>query len=146
MTKAISMKGIWAIMLSLAIALGLCLTGCGSSEGDGDYSKNFIGSWKVIDMVEDGSSSAEDMAMLEAMGVQMIMEFKEDGSFKREAMGETMMEGTWKAKDATTLSMESDGATGDAVLKDGKLVAEADDVSLTLERLADDASSSSSSS
>ena len=57
-----------------------------------------------------------------------------------------MMEGTWKAKDATTLSMESDGATGDAVLKDGKLVAEADDVSLTLERLADDASSSSSSS
>lgn len=110
-------------MLTMAFALCLALVGCG---GGADYSKNFIGTWEISSMESDGESMDEEtMDMMRAWGMNCVLTFEEDGKLTLDLFGDAL-EGTWKAKDASTASVTIDGDTVDATLKDDKLTMEQD--------------------
>lgn len=95
-------------MLALAVALSLAFAGCSSAPKD--YSANFQGNWKMTSMV---GASEEDMAFIEALGMSVILDLKEDKSASLNMMGEEMT-GSWEAVSETecTVTFEGDSATG----------------------------------
>lgn len=117
------MKGIMRIAAILVATFALCfaLAGC-SSGGDGaDYTKNFAGDWKLSGIeAADESTTADDMAMLEAFGMTVTITLNEDGSAKFNLFGEEMS-GTWKAKSATEATFTLEGDTATMTLADDTL-------------------------
>lgn len=106
------MKRMLASMLAAActLALSFALIGC----GEADYSKNFAGDWKLCSMEdENGTTSEDEVALLEAFGMSVTLNLSEDGIASLSMMGDTL-EGTWEAVSATecTVTIEGDAITG----------------------------------
>ena len=91
-----SIRKKWVAMLASVFALCLVLAGCG-----GDPAKNYVGDWKLTGMEENGeATSADDIKLMEDMGLSVTMSVKEDKTFSMNVMGEEMS-GTWDAKSAS---------------------------------------------
>ncbi len=64
------------------------LAGC---AGGGDAAKNYVGDWKLVGMEENGeATSADDIKLMEDMGLSVTMSVKEDKTFSMNVMGEEM--------------------------------------------------------
>lgn len=114
MTKPI--RVLIAIMTSVVMAM---VAGCGGAAAD--PAKNFVGSWQIAGMTEDGEAmAAEDLATLAEMGMEITLTFSDDGKFTL-AMGDEELAGTWEAKDATNVALSVEGESVQGTLADGKL-------------------------
>ena len=97
----------WVALFMSMIALCLVLAGCasGGAGGGADAAKSFIGDWKLVGMEENGeSTSSEDIALMEQMGVTVTLSFKEDKSCALSVFGEETS-GTWEAKSPSEAAM-----------------------------------------
>ncbi len=100
------MKRIAVVMAAaLALALSFALVGCGG--GEKDHSGKFQGSWKVASM---SGVSEDEMALMEAFSLTVVLDLNEDKSASLNMMGEEMT-GTWEAKSAEECSVTFDGET-----------------------------------
>ena len=135
-------KGIIFAVVACAMALCFALIGCGGNTAD--YDKNFIGKWEVESMTSDGEElDADTMDFMRALGMNVVFDLKEGGNGNLDLMGE-QLDFTWKAKDASTVTITAEGDSADFKLQDSKLVGEFDDASMTLVKN-DDAQGSTSS-
>jgi hypothetical protein len=116
-------------MLASVFALCLVLAGCG-----GDAAKNYVGDWKLTGMEENGeATSAEDLKLMEDMGLTITLSVKEDKSFLLNVMGEEMS-GTWEAKSASEATFTVEGQSVPATLANGVLTLEQDGTKMMFEK------------
>lgn len=121
------------IVLACVLAM-LCLGLFACSESSADAKKAYIGQWKLVEMTENGEAvAAEDMAMLDSMGMTIDLTVNEDGTFDLTFFGESQ-KGDWEAKSATEATFTVEGDSVPATLKDGKLTLSESDVSMTFEK------------
>ena len=121
----------WVAMLASVFALCLVLAGCG---GGGDAAKNYVGDWKLTGMEENGeATSAEDLKLMEDMGLAITLSVKEDKSFSLNVMGEEMS-GTWEAKSASEATFTVEGQSVPAKLDNGVLTLEQDGTKMMFEK------------
>ena len=116
----------WVALFMSMIALCLVLAGCasGGAGGDADAAKSFIGDWKLVGMEENGeSTSSEDIALMEQMGVTVTLSFKEDKSCALSVFGEETS-GTWEAKSPSEAAITIEGQTVVATLANEVLTLE----------------------
>ena len=94
--------------LALVIALSLAFTGCSGAQKDA--SANFQGSWKMTNVA---GATEDDIALMEAFGMNVVLDLNEGKTAVLNMMGEEMS-GTWEAKSETecTLTIEGDSVTG----------------------------------
>lgn len=127
------MKRIMAIAaVVFALVLSFALVGC--SGASKDPAANFVGSWKVVGMSD---TTEDDIALMEALGMNIVLELDEDEKASINMMGEKM-EGTWKAKSATECSVTIDGDTMDATLDGEELKFSADGQDMTFKKLTEE--------
>ena len=116
----------WVALFMSLIALCLVLAGCasGGAGGGADAAKSFIGDWKLVGMEENGeSTSSEDIALMEQMGVTVTLSFKEDKSCALSVFGEETS-GTWEAKSPSEAAITIEGQTVVATLANEVLTLE----------------------
>lgn len=116
----------WVALFMSMIALCLVLAGCasGGAGGGADAAKSFIGDWKLVGMEENGeSTSSEDIALMEQMGVTVTLSFKEDKSCALSVFGEETS-GTWEAKSPSEAAITIEGQTVVATLANEVLTLE----------------------
>jgi uncharacterized lipoprotein NlpE involved in copper resistance len=121
------------IVLLCVLAL-LCLGLFACSGSSADAKKAYTGQWKLTEMTENGEAvSADDMAMLDSLGMTIDLTVNEDGTFDLTFFGESQ-KGDWEAKSATEATFTIEGDSVPATLKDGKLTLSESDVSMTFEK------------
>lgn len=119
----------WVAMLASVFALCLVLAGCG-----GDAAKNYVGDWKLTGMEENGeATSADDIKLMEDMGLSVTMSVKEDKTFSMNVMGEEMS-GTWEAKSASEATFTVEGQSVPVTLANGVLTLEQDGTKMMFEK------------
>lgn len=124
------------IVLVCVLAM-LCLGLFACSGSGADAKKAYIGQWKLTEMTENGEAvSADDMAMLDSLGMTIDLTVNEDGTFDLTFFGESQ-KGDWEAKSATEATFTVEGDSVPATLKDGKLTLSESDVSMTFEKKED---------
>lgn len=107
-----------------AVALCVALAGCagGGTAGSADNSANFQGTWVLSGGNADGQElTAESIEAMEQMGLHVYIQMNEGGSAVVSLFGSDY-DGTWEAKDATTVALTFEGDTADAVLEGDELV------------------------
>jgi hypothetical protein len=110
-------------LLACALAMCLVLAGCGNKASK---DAAFVGTWSLNSIesaTEANSMSAEDLALLNDMGVTVTLALNEDHTFALNT-GNQQMTGTWKAKKNNTGTMTVDGykdAVDISVGEDGML-------------------------
>ncbi|WP_153001628.1 DUF5004 domain-containing protein [Tractidigestivibacter scatoligenes] len=126
-----SIRKKWVAMLASVFALCLVLAGC---AGGGDAAKNYVGDWKLVGMEENGeATSADDIKLMEDMGLSVTMSVKEDKTFSMNVMGEEMS-GTWEAKSASEATFTIEGQSVPAKLDNGVLTLESDGTKMQFEK------------
>lgn len=83
--------------LALVIALSLAFTGCSGAQKDA--SAYFQGSWKMTNVA---GATEDDIAAMEAFGMNVVLDLNEDKTAVLDVMGEEIS-GTWEAKSSTEL-------------------------------------------
>ena len=127
----VSIRKKWVAMLVSVFALCLVLAGC---AGGGDAAKNYVGDWKLVGMEENGeATSADDIKLMEDMGLSVTMSVKEDKTFSMNVMGEEMS-GTWEAKSASEATFTIEGQSVPATLANGVLTLEQDGTKMMFEK------------
>lgn len=109
-------KRLVALVMTVMMMM-VVLAACGSKEKDA-----IIGSWKITSM--EMSDTTIDAAMLEASGMAVTLEVKDDKTFSMVAnMGEESKteEGTWKSNGNGKYVLDQDGEGVDVTVEDGKL-------------------------
>ena len=130
-------------VLAATFAILFVLAGC-SSKYSGDYTKNFVGDWKLVEVDESGRVATEDdLSMAEAYGISVGLTVNENGTFTFSYFGEEDT-GEWSARSATEAEFVIEGQPANASLTDEKLSIEQDGTKLVFGRGKADASSSSS--
>ena len=130
------MKSIIKVLMALSLVAGLfALVGCGGNgTAAEDFSDNFVGVWDLYSMEENGQpASNEDIEMMKDLGMTITLTLNADGSVHFDALG-SEHEGTWVAKDATTVTITIDGTPEDMTLEDGVLSMEVDGVKMGLKK------------
>ena len=85
-----------------AFALCVALAGCASAPAGNDAA-NFQGDWILSSGTVDGQEATEEtMAQAQEMGLSVYLQLNEGGSAVLGVLG-TNMDGSWTAKDATTV-------------------------------------------
>ncbi|MDD6694424.1 MAG: hypothetical protein PUE38_08760 [Olsenella sp.] len=135
----------WVAVVASVFALCLALAGCaGGSGGTGgaDPSKNYVGDWKLVGMEENGeATSADDIKLMESMGMTVALSVKEDKSFSLSVFGEELP-GTWEAKSDSEATFTVDGQSIPATLANEVLTMEQDGTKMMFEKGTVSASSS----
>lgn len=106
-------KSISIVLMALVVALSLAFTGCSTKN----IEENFQGSWKMTSIA---GASEDDMALIEAFGMSVVLDLNEDKSASVNMMGETIS-GSWEAKSATECSFTVDGDTATGKLNGEEL-------------------------
>lgn len=105
-----------------AVALCVALVGCGGGGNSADNAANFQGDWVLSSGNVDGQEvTPEILDQAAQLGMSIYMQFNEDGSCVLNVLG-SEMQGTWEAKDATTVSFTFEGSTEEAKLEGDELV------------------------
>ena len=121
----------WVAMLASVFALCLVLAGCG---GGADAAKNYVGDWKLSGMEENGEvTSADDLKLMEDLGMAITLSVKEDKTFSLNVMGDETS-GTWETKSASEATFTVDGQSVPATLADGVLTLESDGTKMQFEK------------
>ena len=134
------MRKVFSAVLAVAamLALSVALTGCGVSANDQEKAKeNFVGSWDIIEFVNNGEDMTEMINLMKQYGADVGLDIAEDGSLKLNmALGsdDESMEGSWTVKNATTIEVELQGAKSEAVYADGQIVIEQADGKMVCQR------------
>ena len=105
-----------------AMALCVALVGCAGGGKNGDAAANFQGDWMLSGGQQDGQElDAESIKAMEDMGLYVYIQLNEGGQAVISLFG-TNTDGTWEAKDATTVALTFEGDTADAKLEGDELV------------------------
>lgn len=106
-----------------AMALCVALAGCaGGGTNSGNDTTNFQGNWVLSGGNNEGQElKAEDIDAMNQMGLNVYMQLNEGGNAVISLFGENV-DGTWEAKDATTVAITFQGDTTDAKLEGDELV------------------------
>ncbi len=106
-----------------AMALCVALAGCaGGGTNSGNDATNFQGNWVLSGGNNEGQElKAEDIDAMNQMGLNVYMQLNEGGNAVISLFGENV-DGTWEAKDATTVAITFQGDTTDAKLEGDELV------------------------
>jgi hypothetical protein len=114
------------------LLLSLTLVGCGGGSNK-DAEKNFIGTWKAVEMESDG----ETMDLREyadwGLDMEITLILAQDNTFTLDLMGDKQ-EGNWKAKDASTCTLTADGDSMDIRLADNRLTMDVDGEKIVFEK------------
>lgn len=125
-----------ATLIAGLLALSLLLVGCGGGASEADKEK-FVGFWSLSGMVADGEeTSADDIKMLEDLGMYCVLTLNSDGSAELDLFGD-ITSGTWEAKSADTASITIDGSSVDGKLSGDQLTLESADSSMTFTKVAE---------
>lgn len=118
-----------------AVALCVALAGCaGGGTAASDNAANFQGTWVLSGGNADGQEmTAEAIEAMEQMGLNVYIQLNEGGNAAISLFG-TLYDGTWEAKDATTVALTFQGDTADAVLEGDELVLSVDGDSLKFKK------------
>lgn len=112
-------------VLACTFALCAVLAGCGGAP-TGNDAANFQGDWILSSGTVDGQEATEEtMAQAQEMGLSVYLQLNEGGSAVLSVLG-TSMDGTWEAKDATTVELTFEGSTAEATLDGEELVMQQD--------------------
>ena len=104
-----------------AFALCVALAGCAGAPAGNDAA-NFQGDWILTSGTVDGQEATEEtLAQAQEMGLSVYLQLNEGGSAVLSALG-TNMDGSWTAKDATTVELTFDGSSAEATLEGEELV------------------------
>ena len=88
-----------------AMALCVALVGCAGGGNNGDAAANFQGDWMLSGGQQDGQElDAESIKAMEDMGLYVYIQLNEGGQAVISLFG-TNTDGTWEAKDATTVAL-----------------------------------------
>ncbi len=120
-----------AVVATVAVASVALLGGCASKSDDA----SFVGDWKLVAMEsenEEDSVSAEDLALMEEMGLSISLEVKEDGKASM-TMFDEPMEGTWKA-DGKNLTFTFEGESLPGTLEGDELSFTQDDMRMVFKK------------
>lgn len=135
-TSVINLKAKLFIAIASLVVVCAVLAGCagGNDAGTGEDAATFQGNWVLSGGTSDGVElTAESIDAMEQLGMNVYMQLNEGGSAILSLFG-TNAEGTWQAKDATTVTIDFEGSTIDATLEDGELVMAVDGSSLRFTR------------
>lgn len=128
------MKRFWTALLA-TFALCLALVGCGSKSPAVDPKTDFVGTWEIIRMVENGEeTSEEDLATLKTFGLNVYLTLNEDGTGAVELFGENL-DGTWTATKAGQATFTLEDQDVAMTLNDGQLTMEQEGSSLTFKKI-----------
>ena len=119
------------LMSILSVMMVLSLGGCGKSATGTD--SPVVGTWTLVGGESEGIKIDAD-AISAAMGdeADMSFEFKKDGTFTGDFMGETA-DGTWKeAGDKVTMTI--DGESMDGTIIDGQFQMESEGTTLFFDK------------
>lgn len=118
-----------------AVALCVALAGCaGGGTAASDNAANFQGTWVLSGGNADGQEmTAEAIEAMEQMGLNVYIQLNEGGNAVISLFGDNT-DGTWEAKDATTVALTFQGDTADAVLEGDELVLSVDGDSLKFKK------------
>lgn len=109
-----------------ALCVSLALVGCGGGGGGEakDPSANFVGTWTLTGMEENGEAmSQDDLDLMASMGLSCDLVLNEDKSGQLVIFGEGM-DLVWQAKDASTVALTAEGETIECKLADGVITLE----------------------
>ena len=97
-----------------AFALCVALAGCAGAPAGNDAA-NFQGDWILTSGTVDGQEATEEtLAQAQEMGLSVYLQLNEGGSAVLSVLG-TNMDGSWTAKDATTVELTFDGSSAEAL-------------------------------
>ena len=100
-----------------AFALCVALAGCAGAPAGNDAA-NFQGDWILTSGTVDGQEATEEtLAQAQEMGLSVYLQLNEGGS---------AVDGSWTAKDATTVELTFDGSSAEATLEGEELVMQQD--------------------
>lgn len=120
------MKKRFALAFAAILALCLALVGCGGGGGGGgeapaDPKANFVGTWEITGMTQDGEEyGAEEIEMMREYGLMVYLVLNDDGTFEMNMFGEAE-EGEWTADSATQATLSIDGQEVTCTLDGGTL-------------------------
>jgi len=123
-----------------AFALSFALVGCdgGKTSAPTDYSSNFVGSWKLIGLEDEtGATSPEDLALMESLGMYIVLELDEDKTASL-TMVDELSTGTWKATGASSLAVTIEGETIDGTLEGGEITLAQGDTWMAFAKMTED--------
>ena len=106
-----------------AFALCVALAGCAGAPAGNDAA-NFQGDW-TSGTVDGQEATEETLAQAQEMGLSVYLQLNEGGSAVLSVLG-TNMDGSWTAKDATTVELTFDGSSAEATLEGEELVMQQD--------------------
>ncbi len=120
---------------ALALLLGATLTGCGGGGGDSVSGDAFVGQWTGVEMTIDGETM--NLADYADFGLEATMEIKQDGTISVDMLGEVST-GTWKAKDASTVTITLENDPLDCKVANNRLTMADGDASIVFEKASAD--------
>lgn len=115
--------------LALVIALSLAFTGCSGAQKDA--SANFQGSWKMTNVA---GATEDDIAVMEAFGMSVVLDLNEDKTAVLDMMGEEIS-GTWEAKSSTELTLTIEGSSATGKLNGEELTIAVDGEEMTFQKV-----------
>lgn len=115
--------------LALVIALSLAFTGCSGAQKDA--SAYFQGSWKMTNVA---GATEDDIAAMEAFGMNVVLDLNEDKTAVLDVMGEEIS-GTWEAKSSTELTLTIEGSSVTGKLNGEELTIAVDGEEMTFQKV-----------
>ncbi len=112
----------------LTLLLGITLTGCGGGGGSDDGAA-FIGQWTGVEMNDGGEIT--DLTAYADLGLEITLSINDDGTLAVDILGDSNS-GTWKGKNASTISVTIDGEAFDAKLSGNQVTFDSGDGSSIL--------------
>ena len=134
--------GLMAIAATLAVTLGAC-GGLGGNGGGAlpaleELEASFVGTWEIESATsQDGDITADDIAALEDLGMNVTLDLDDDGSMLIDVFGEQTT-GTWEIKDEHTLTLTVDDEPVDATLEDDLITLSYEGQSMVFEKADDE--------
>lgn len=121
-------KSIRYLAAALTGACFLSVSACGAEKPE------IVGNWEMYSGEADGVTLSGD-TLVEAVGFDMTIEIKEDGTFEatNSADEEETASGEWKEEDGKYI-LESEGTPLTCTLSDGDLVMEENGVKLIFKK------------
>ena len=125
-------KRVMVAVLCCAFALAAVLAGCGGGASSAAAAKEaWVGTWDLEEMDDNGEvTSAENIAALKELGLDLYLELDADGTSSLVMFGESMAS-KWEAKSATEAVLSLDGQNITMTMDGGKVRLTQDGSTLT---------------